>query len=99
MKRFSFSLERVEYESRLNPARDWFAILGAFALGFAAVLAWNISAFDTVAEGGVLGGAATSTPPVFSQSSLDTIHTVFANRAAEEAKYVTGVYRYADPSR
>ncbi len=93
------SLASFGYGQRLHPMRDWFVILGVFLLGFALVLVWNLSAFSTVAAGGVIGGAATSTPPVFNPSSLTTIHTLFANRATEEAKYLNGVYQYADPSR
>lgn len=63
------------------------------------IVVWNVWAFDTIANGGVIGTTATSTPPVFNHSSLDAIRAVFQMRAVEETKYVTGVYRYADPSQ
>ena len=61
---------------------------------------WSISVFDTVARGGIIGSSVSSTTePVFNQSSLDTVRTIFANRAAEESKYETGAYQYPDPSQ
>jgi len=92
-------LRRLRYGARLNPARDWIMALMFSAIIFACVIVWNAWAFDIVASGGVIGTPATSTPPIFSQSSLDAIHVIFANRAAEEAKYETGTYRFADPSQ
>lgn len=92
-------LERFRYGSRIDPSRDWLILLALAGIIFAAILAWNAWAFDTVAQGGVIGSPATSTPPIFDQSSLDAIHAVFKDRAAEDLKYVTGVYRYADPSQ
>lgn len=63
------------------------------------IIIWNVWAFDTVANGGVIGTSATSTPTVFNSSSIDAVRAVFAKRAAEEAKYETGVYRFNDPSQ
>ena len=96
---FSSIVNRLRYGERLDPTRDWFVLITLTIILFAGVLVWNAWAFDTVASGGVIGGTATVSPPLFSQSSLDTIQTVFANRAAEEAKYQTGAYRFVDPSQ
>lgn len=92
-------LKRFRYGTRLNPVRDWLALLTFSAIALAGIIIWNVWAFDTVASGGVIGTSATSTPPIFNQSSLDTIHSIFANRAVEKAKYETGTYRFADPSQ
>ena len=89
--------KRFRYGSRVDPQRDWFALLTLLGLVLAALMVWNIWAFDTVANGGTIG--ATSTPPVFSPSSLDAIQAIFTDRAAQEQKYQTGVYRFADPSQ
>ena len=35
----------------------------------------------------------------FDLSSLTIVRDLFKNRADEEVKYVTGVYRYIDPSQ
>lgn len=91
--------EHLGYGSRIHPTRDWLALLSFASIIFAGILIWNVWAFSTVVQGGVLGTTASSTPPVFSQSSLDAIHSVFAQRSAEDAKYQTGVYRFADPSQ
>ncbi|MGD0328660.1 MAG: hypothetical protein ABSB00_03060 [Minisyncoccia bacterium] len=95
---FSFS-KRLHYGARLEPVRDWLSLLTFSAIALVGIIVWNVWAFDTVISGGVIGSSATSTPPVFSQSSLDTIHTIFANRAAEEEKYETGTYSFTDPSQ
>lgn len=92
-------LKRLRVGAREDPVRDWLVLVTFSMIAFASIVVWNVWAFDTVASGGVIGAPATGAPPVFSRSSLDAIHTVFANRAEEQAKYVTGVYRYADPSQ
>lgn len=84
---------------RQDPVRDWLMMLTLFLVACAGIIVWNIWAFDTVARGGVIGSAVVHAPPVFSRSSLDAIHAVFEKRAAEEAKYTAGEYRYADPSQ
>ena len=90
---------RLHAGARQDPVRDWLALLALSIVAFVGIVVWNVWAFDTVAQGGVIGEAATSTPAVFNRSSIDSIHAVFEKRAAEEAKYVTGVYRYANPSQ
>lgn len=92
-------LKRLRADAPRDPVRDWLVLLISSAIVFAGIIVWNVWAFDTVASGGVIGGAAPGSPPVFSRSSLDAIHAVFEKRAAEEAKYKTGTYRYADPSQ
>ncbi len=82
-----------------DPVRYWLALITFSILAFLCIIVWNVWAFDTVAQGGVIGTTATSTPPAFNHSSIDVINAIFEKRAAEEAKYVTGVYRYTDPSQ
>lgn len=94
-----FFLKYLRFGKRLDPARDWLTLLSLAGIILAGSIVWNAWAFDTVANGGVIGTSATITPPVFSTSSLDAIHAVFEHRASEEAKYVSGAYRYADPSQ
>ena len=92
-------MKRLRPAPQEDPARDWLIAIIIAMIALVGIIVWNAWAFDTVAGGGVIGSSATTAPPVFSQSSLDAIHTVFANRAAEEEKYVSGVYSYADPSQ
>ena len=92
-------LNRIHSAMHIDPVRDWLILLTLSILAFISIVVWNMLAFDIVARGGVIGTAVTSTEPVFNSSSLDVIHSVFSRRATEEAKYVTGVYRYADPSQ
>lgn len=92
-------LKHFQYGTYLNPVRDWLVLLTLSAIMLVGIIVWNVWVFDTVANGGSIGTTATSTFPIFNKSSLDTIHTIFANRAAEKVKYETGTYRFADPSQ
>jgi len=85
--------------SRPDPEQDWLVLLGGSMIVLVGIVVWNVWAFDTVTKGGVIGAAATSTAPLFDQASLDTVHRIFADRAAEELKYAAGVYHFADPSQ
>jgi hypothetical protein len=96
---FSSFARRLRSGAHQDPVRDWLVLFILSLLALVCIIVWNIWAFDTVAQGGSIGTAATSTPPVFNRSSIDTINKVFDTRAGEEAKYVTGVYRYGDPSQ
>lgn len=98
MNLFNSISKRIRSLSRVDPERDWIVLLILSFITFLLVVVWNVWAFDTVAGGGVIGSSVAGRPAIFSQASLDVIHTIFDNRAAEEAKYVSGVYRYADPS-
>ena len=91
-------LKRIHYNA-IDPVRDWLVLVTLSTIMLACIVVWNAWAFGTVAQGGVIGSVATSSPPVFSGPVLDEIHTIFANRAAEEVKYETGTYRFADPSQ
>ncbi|MFA6414710.1 MAG: hypothetical protein WC217_03825 [Candidatus Paceibacterota bacterium] len=92
-------IRRLRTGTSQDPVRDWLVVSIFSAIVFTGIVVWNIWAFDTVANGGVIGAPVPETKSVFDQSSLDTIRTIFENRAVEEAKYMTGVYRYADPSQ
>lgn len=99
MNLFTQRLRRLRSLSDIDPERDWIMLLIAAIIMLVIIVVWNAYVFDTVAGGGVIGSPATTVSPVFSQSSLDAIRTVFENRAAEEAKYISDVYHYADPSQ
>lgn len=92
-------LKHLHSKKRIDPMRDWLALLVCAVMTLAGIIVWNAWAFDTVANGGVIGSSATSTPSVFDDSSLDAIRKTFSTRAEEEVKYRTGIYRYADPSQ
>lgn len=89
--------KHAQAKSRIDPERDWIGLMIGTVLALSCVVVWNVWAFDTVANGGVLGELATTTP-VFSQASLDSIHAIFTSRAEEERAYVSGGYHFADPS-
>lgn len=95
----NFLLKLSGRRIRPDPARDWLALLTLSAIALAGIIVWNAWAFDTVANGGAIGASTTTASSVFNSASLNTIHVIFTNRAAEEAKYQTGVYNYTDPSQ
>lgn len=96
---FSF-LKRFRSNTYQDPVRDWLVLIMLSSILFVGIIVWNIWAFDTVANGGVIGATATTGPsPVLNRLMLDDIHDTFERRAAEEAKYENGTYRYTDPSQ
>ncbi len=92
-------LKRLRAGAHQDPVRDWILALIFSTIVLAGVIVWNAWAFDTVSRGGIIGSVATSPSQVLTNSSLDAIHSVFEKRAAEEAKYRTGTYRFVDPSQ
>jgi len=92
-------LKRLRSGASLDPIRDWLVLLTLTTITLIGIIVWNVWAFQTVAGGGIIGEPPAALPSTFSRTSLDAINAIFASRAAEEAKYVTGVYRYADPSQ
>jgi|GEM_PF-844440 hypothetical protein len=96
---FNSYARRIRSGVAADPVRDWLTLLTLAIFALVCIIVWNVWAFDTVAQGGSIGAIATSTPPVFDSASIDTINTVFQTRATEDSKYVTGVYRYDDPSQ
>ena len=93
------SWQRTRGRMHRDPARDWFALLVLSMIVLIGVIVWNAWLFDTVAGGGIIGTGEADAPPAFNRSSLDTVRTIFADRAAEETNYRTGAYRFADPSQ
>jgi hypothetical protein len=92
-------LRRIRSGTLADPVRDWLILLALSLVALLGIIIWNVWAFDTVAQGGVIGPAPTSAAPAFDRSSIDAINNVFQMRSTEEAKYVTGVYSYSDPSQ
>ncbi|MFZ2500945.1 MAG: hypothetical protein WAW90_03100 [Minisyncoccia bacterium] len=95
----SFFSKRFRSFAHRDPGRDWLLLLTASTILLASIIVWNEWVFSTVANGGVIGTPQTKVAPIFSQSSLDTVHTIFEKRAAFEANYVSGAARFADPSQ
>lgn len=92
-------LKRLRSGASIDPVRDWIVLLIASTIALAGIIVWNVWAFDTVASGGTIGTPTTRAPVVSERVSLEAVRAVFANRAAEKAKYETGVYSFADPSQ
>lgn len=93
----SSSIRRLSYGENADPARDWMMLLAFFGIALAGCIGWNVWAFDTAASGGVIGNVPAEVAPIFEQASLDAVHAFFEARREEEARYLTGVYQFADP--
>ncbi|HUX81018.1 MAG TPA: hypothetical protein VMV38_01705 [Candidatus Paceibacterota bacterium] len=91
--------EKIKLLLHPDPVRDWFTLFTLSLILLAGIIVWNVWAFDTVVNGGAITAVPVSSTPVFNTSSLNTIHTIFATRAAENAKYMAGVYHVTDPSQ
>ena len=92
-------LKRFRSGAHQDPARDWMLLLICSVIALAGIVVWNVWAFDTIAGGGTIGSRVVTEPPIFSRSSLDTVRSIFEKRSVEEEKYISGIYRYADPSQ
>ncbi len=82
-----------------NVLRDWFTLLTISLVALTAIVAWNVWAFDTVSNGGVISVPAPASVPIFNQMSLDVIHGIFNARELEEQHYTSGAYHFTDPSQ
>ena len=89
----------IAYGPHVRPVRDWFALLGIGMVLLVGILLYNVWMFDRLASGNVIGTQIISTPSLFNRSSLDAIQKVFADRSAEETKYLNGTYTFSDPSQ
>ena len=94
----NYVLKHLRYGA-LNPIRDWLVLVTVSILALAGIIVWNVWAFGTVAQGGIIGSPEKTSTPAFSRSSLDQINSIFSSRAAEEEKYVNGTYDFTDPSQ
>jgi len=94
-----FFMKQTSADVHRDPARNWLVIFAVSVIAFIGIVVWNVWTFNTVARGGVIGTPLSEAPPFFDRSSLDTIRSIFVSRAEEEARYVTGTYRYTDPSQ
>lgn len=92
-------IKRMRFGISGDSVHDWLVLLALSTIALISIIVWNVWAFDTVASGGALGTPHTRAPEVFNKSSLETIRTIFENRAVEEVKYESGVYRFTDPSQ
>ena len=99
MNNFNFFRDHFYKGIPQDPVRDWIVLLMSMIICLAGIVVWNVWTFDTIASGGSIGPVATSSPPVFSRSSLDAVHAIFTDRLNESVKYTDGIYRYTDPSQ
>jgi hypothetical protein len=84
------------YGERINPTRDWHAVLSIALVLFLLGVAWNAFLFYELAQGKNLG--ATLTPPQeVVGNSIDSVQALFQQRATEEQNYQSS-YHFVDPS-
>lgn len=90
---------QMHLSARPDPGRAWLVLIGFFGIALASLLVYNAWLFDRVAGGDTLSGAAAPSTDAVSRSALSIVRTIFDERAGEEMKYVTGTYRFPDPSQ
>lgn len=91
--------KRLHSGVRVDPARDWFVLVAVSTVALAGIITWNNGTFGSPVGREAAETPITGEPAEFSLSSLSTIHAIFSNRASEETKYMTGKYRFTDPSQ
>lgn len=95
----AFFKKWLSYGERPQPSRDWFVLLTLFVLLLGGIIVWNIQVFQTTSGGEDIGSISVSSAHPVTSASLDSVRRVFTARSAEEQKYVSGAYTYADPSQ
>lgn len=95
----NFFLKRLRASAHQDPVRDWLILVVISFAAFVGIIAWNVSAFSTLTNSVVANTLTPGAPSAFSDTSLETIHTIFISRAIEQDKYIAGIYRYIDPSQ
>ena len=90
-------LERVP--RRADPVRDWLALLSVAAFILSIILVGSARLFDTTASGGSIAPVAATTTPVFDESMLQSVRSIFAQRAAQEEEFASGTIHFTDPSQ
>lgn len=96
---FTAFIARFRRSVPFNPERDWTLLLSCAGVALLCIVAWNVWAFQTVVGGGTLGAVPQAPTTPTNQTSLEAIPALLADRAAEEAKYINGTYRFVDPSQ
>lgn len=79
-----------------NPARDWYALVGAGLLLFFVSVLWNVWFFDSIVREGLQAPNVESA--AVDTSKVAEIEALFAARATTSAAYRT-LYPFVDPSR
>jgi len=82
-----------------DPVRTWLLLFALALIMFAGIVGWNVWAFNTVVNGGTIGALTIDAPEAPSQTLLEDIQKVLTHRAGEREKYVSGDYRFSDPSQ
>lgn len=100
MNTFNLFLKRLRStHNGPRPSRDWHLLLVATFLLLVAVTGWSLWVFQTIVTGGTVGVTTSlSTKPEQRVNPVDTVRSIYNARAAEEANYSAGAYRYTDPS-
>lgn len=79
----------------IHPVRDWHVLLAAAAVVLLASLAWNLSIFSQVAQGGTLSSAPRAPRTA---GDIEAVARIFDERAQAQASYESPG-RFADPAR
>lgn len=91
---YKSALAKVSYGDRPRPVRDWFAVLGTFALLVGLSIGWNLWLLRQAEREAETTAAAPAA--AFDAAPIESARAVFAERAAQAENYRSG-YRFVDP--
>lgn len=92
-------IQRIRSKAHAEPLRDWVILSAITVVILAGVVTWNLWTFGAITGPSSIEELSADTRPALSPSALNTIQNIFEARAAEEARYETGVYSFSDPSQ
>ncbi len=98
--RRAFGRIRSSYrDNPVNPARDWFALIGVLVVACAALLFVSVATFQSVRADAELVAARGSGVETIDRTLLKETIAAFRARAAETQRLLENPPTFADPSR
>jgi hypothetical protein len=91
------ALSTFTYGERLNPVRDWLALVAVAFVLFLASIGVNVWIYERVSHGESVG-ASGSVSSTSDTAPIDAAEALFKKRAAEAEKYKSA-YQFVDPSK
>ncbi len=101
--KINFSTEnivrKIKYGNRLRPSRDWLILIAGAALALISIVTWTTFNFLRVVDGPSVVDTAQNKSVIVDNVAMQEVRQIFDTRAMEQAKYESGEYTFADPSK
>ncbi len=98
-----FSIEsfihKIKYGDRLRPARDWLVLVGVASIALTIIVVWTTFNFLRIIEGPSVMNIWQNKGSIVNNVAMQEVRQIFDTRAMEQAKYESGEYTFADPSK